>query len=385
MGTLALSTEQGRAIVDRAIGLAWDRVFDTNVVPMPASPDTALAAARTLFVEKAALGAASHLLAVAAEANANIKHMGVGYLAAFLADLAGFQRLAQATMGEVETAALAIPMRRKVNRDYRPNLPPMVDLTMMYAKKQINSKTLDGALAEYGYGDEWIHQYEQHLFLDPRLGELVRIGQYFNPSLLTGTAQASPFAAAWIDERPWLLQQLGVSRAEWDADWFYYFRAAQGGYNPADVRVIVETAKRAVVRREQTLMLDAITRLFREEFIGPVALRELTEEAWGIRVGPGGTHTFVGDPVAARVRATEIRTLYSILADRQEMALQGFSRGLVSEAEVLEYLQGLGMPPAGAQRAILRERLGLVPRTRLAAVMESRDRESGGGDATPNA
>jgi len=383
-----LTTSQGRAVVDKAVGVAWDAIFNEEIVPKPASPDTALQAARTLFAEKAALGAAAHLLAMAAESSANIKHMGLGYFAAFLADMAGFERLAAATMGEVESAALGTPMRQKVLRDYRPTLPSPVDLETMYQKKEIapgpipegfpprsgfteadelgTDINLYEAMSRYGMKDDWIRVSSHHLFKDPRMFELVRIGQFFNPELDERSKGHTEFTKKWIDARPWLLEQIQVTREEWDEQPWFYFKASVAGYEPADIRVIVETTLRAVVRREQTLMLDAGTRLFRDGFITREALRELTEEAWGLRVGPDGTFTFRGDPVAARVRATEVRTSYEVLSSLQELALRAFSRGLLLEEQVVARLSGLGMPPERIEEALVREQLGLVPRTRLA-------------------
>jgi len=382
-----LSSDRGRKIVDTVIGTAWDMILDPSIIPKPADPDRALETARTLFAEKAALGAAAHLLAVAAESSANIKHMGMGYLAAFLADLAGFNRIAAATMGEVEWAALQLPMRHRTQRDYRPQLPALAELTMAYAKKEIPpgpipegfppragfSETderapavnLHEALARYGLPDDWIRVYSHHLFMDPRLTELVRMGQYYNPEIDPRSAGATEFMKAWIDARPWLLEEIGIKREEWDASPWLYFKASVAGYEPSDVRVIVETILRAVVRRDQTLMLDAITRLYRDGFIGMDRVQQLVEEAWGTRPGPDGSDTFRGDPIAARVRSTQVRTEYELLADRAEVALRAMSRGLMSEAEVREELAALGMPEDRVEIAVLREKMGLVPRTRL--------------------
>ena len=66
-----------------------------------------------LDVEAGDLNFSPEALRKALGANANIKAMGFGYIAAFLSDLAGFQRLANMTIGEVELAAVGIPSRRR--------------------------------------------------------------------------------------------------------------------------------------------------------------------------------------------------------------------------------------------------------------------------------
>ena len=135
-----------------------------------------------------------------------------------------------------------------------------------------------------------------------------------------------------------------------------------------------------MVRREQTLFLDAITRLYRDGFITDARLQALTREAWGVEPGPDGKTFFSADPVYARVRATQLRALYEDMADRAEIILMSLSRGPVSQAEAAEGLQALGMPVERVRVALLRENLGLVPRTRLSAVATVADTSSGAGE-----
>jgi hypothetical protein len=390
--TVLLRSDTGQDVVEAFGSRALDLIITGGGLEEPARPETAPTNAAKLLVEKMQLGAAAHLWAAAAEAAAPIKTLGLNSLGAALADFAGFQRLAFATLGQVENAAVLVPMQRWANRKYRAALPSLVDVETSYAKKELppgpipegwppraayteaDAREPDAGLyqvlRDYGMPDWWIRTASHHLFLDPRMSEVVRMGQYFSPAIDPATATPTAFAANWIDARPWVLDAAGVSRAEWDADWWLHFRIAVGGYAYEDIKVVRETIKRAVVRRDQTLFLDAITRMHREGFIGDQDLEPLVREAWGAAPGPDGRYTFRGDPILARIRATQFRTEFEVRNDVRTLVLRAMTKGVLSERETDARLADLGMPDIRRSIEILRAKLGLLPGVNLTIPIE---------------
>jgi len=299
-------------------------------------------------------GLQAHMWAVLAESNFVLKSLGLGQVAGFMADMAGFQRLAKATIGEVETAALTTPAKYLANQQLRPNIPGMGDLEMMYAKKEIPFNAREGniglsqALALQGYSDEWANIYKEHLFMDPRLGEVIRIGQFFSPALVPALAKAPPNEGKWLEER-------GVSADVINGpDWYFYWRAMKGGYSPADVPIIAETAKRATVRREQTLFLDAATRLVRDGYKTAAQGEVLITEAWAL-----------SNPITARLRAIELQQDYKLLQDTKSIIIMSMARGLITRAEAREQLGILGLDGQRVEIEVLKGTLGMLPGMRL--------------------
>lgn len=381
--TVLLQTGQGQELIETFGSKALDLIITGGGLEEPARPETAPANAAKLLVEKMQLGASAHLWAAAAEAAAPIKTLGLNTLGAALADFAGFQRLAFATLGQVENAAVLFPMQRYAARKYRSMLPGPVDVATAYAKKELPpgeipegfppraaftpadpanpDASLYEVFAQQGMPDWWIRTASHHLFLDPRMSEIVRMGQYFSPAVDPSTRFPTEFATKWIDARPWVLQLAEISREEWDADWWLHFRIAVGGYAYEDIKVVRETIKRAVVRRDQTLMLDAITRMHREGFLDDSALDPLVREAWGQVRSPEGIETFRGDPIAARIRATQFRTEFEVKNDVKIIVLRAMTKDVLSEREADEALADLGMPAVRRRLEIIRAKLGLLP------------------------
>ena len=120
-------------------------------------------------------------------------------------------------------------------------------------------------------------------------------------------------------------------------------------------------AKRAVVRREQTLFFNAVLRLFRDGYITRTRARELVEEGWGS--GPNGA-AFL-DPVIARMRAMDMQVEYG----QKQMAAGAVGRmhakGLYSDTKVIASLVSLGMDPDKALARMVQSKLGLLPARRL--------------------
>lgn len=318
------------------------------------SYDDAVANASTRLTQAVGFGLQAQSIAYTAEAITPLKQMGFHQLAGFFADLAGFQRIAAGLMGTIEGAAIYTPLKHQAQARFRPEIPALPDLEEMYAKKEIPFEAKSGilglrnVLALHGLSDEWAAVYREHLWKDPRLGEVIRIGQFFNPMLVESTKFATPETQAWME-------RAGVGDwAKLPGDWYYAWRAAKGGYDPRDVAVLVETAKRATARREQTLFLDAITREYRDGYITSDTARTLVLEAWEF-----------SDPITARMRAMELQRDYKLLSDTRGCIALGVSKGLLTRDEGREQLAKLGLDPQRVDLEILKSTLGMIPGMRI--------------------
>jgi len=161
----------------------FDELFAIPEQGRPIEPKDAPQLTRRILERAIGLGIAAHLASVAAEASAPLKTMGLGYLAAFMADMAGFGRIAAVTMGTLESQALGLPMRYYVNEKVRSSLPSTGDMLRMageYAMvprdeferltqtdeglDQLAARNRD-ELAKYlpyqGYTDKWVSSYQE--------------------------------------------------------------------------------------------------------------------------------------------------------------------------------------------------------------------------------
>ena len=382
-----LGSQTGQRFIDATFGKFFDLIVDNDALAPIDNPADATQLAGRILAQKMALGASAHFMSVVVEMAAPLKPLGINQFAGMLADVAGFGRLASGTLGEVENAGITLWMRRFANAKYRSVLPMGPSLETAYAKKELAPgpippgfppaaartpvdesepfANLYEVMSQQGMPDWWIRTASHHLFLDPRLFELVRIGTFFSPQISAATKEPPEFVVTWLDAREWLLPLIGVSREEFLGNWFFYFRASVAGYAYEDIRVIVETANRAVVRREQTLMLESITRLRRDGFLTEEAAFGLIEEAWGLRPGPSGEITFAGNPVLARVRATDMRTLTEVLVVRRNIITRAMRVGALTEEEARTRLAGLGMSPDRVDLEIVNTKLALLPGIRL--------------------
>jgi len=400
--TVLLTTDTGRALIDKVGGQFFDLILTGADLPEPMTLGQAPEAASRLMVEKMALGSSAHLWAASMEAMAPMKNLGLHQLAAGLADLAGFERLGNFTLGSVEEHAVGRPMRQWAGRKYRTTLPSVQDIILGYAKREIPpgpipegsppraaySEPPEGAedwtfyelMSRHGYADPFIRMMSHHVYRDPSFGHLIRLGQYYNPAIAPETKEPTPFVERWFKARPWLFEQLGIDEETWRKNWWLWYKAANIGLEPADVRVVVATLQRAVLRREQTLFLDATTRLYRDGFIDKDQLRPLTEEAWGIIPGPDGEMTFSGDPIAARIRATELRTDYHVRAEIRDLTLRAVKVGVMTEDDARRTLRDAGMPAHRIDLEILRQKLGLLPGIRLTIPLADEAEDAGTAD-----
>lgn len=359
----------------------------------PATPEQAMGRVNDVLalggIAVGSLGAMS----AAAELMHPLKQIGMGRLAAMLWDATGYQSVIGPIMSTLVTANITTPLRYNVNRQFRPwlpdrgdlmmamsrgrvdpddwwgmmayhgygdnlrpffenlahTVPPIPDLGMMFAKKEIDAATFDRWMGLHGIGPEYTEVYHRHIWMDPRLSEMVRIAQFYRPP-----ATPDPEASAW-------LQRAGITPDD-PADWWWWYKTAKAGYERVDIPILVAVAKIAVARREQTLYFDAARRLRRDGYISQERLLALVEDGWRPR-----------PPIDFRADATDLDLEYDVKAEVSSTVLIAYTRRAISEAECLGFLTDLGMDLPRARLSILRSKLGLLPRGRLALAAEVDD------------
>lgn len=332
----------------------------------PASEETAPELAAQRIKEAVGFGQKAALLALSLEALSPMKQLGFSQYSGLMASFAGFERMAAGLMGTVENAAIYAPLRWRANRRFRPTIPQDQAIGLFYAKKELTPSQMAHFLTQNGLSDFWIEVNRSAMFLDPRLGEIVRIGQFFQPKLTPALANVPDDVRLWWNERQeWvdIFSRLGISQADLlGEDWYWYYKLAKGGYEPADVLVLTQVAKRATARREQTQYLTAATRLYRDGYIDDARFTALVDQAWEF-----------DNPKEARLLTARLIAELKEKVDYRSMVLRSVSRGILSHAAGRERLIALGMRPARVDLDLLGERLGGLPRLILEPIADEAD------------
>jgi hypothetical protein len=133
----------------------WGDLIGEDIIKRPVTPEGSWEIAGTLLTRAIGLGMAAHVTAQISESNTVMKYMGANYLAGFICDLAGFQRLAQASMGTIEDAAVRIPMRYSINSRVRSTLPNLREAQVLLSRRDINLNQFRQLVAYNGFSADY--------------------------------------------------------------------------------------------------------------------------------------------------------------------------------------------------------------------------------------
>lgn len=161
------SPEVKRTVTDPISKKLFDLLLTMPELQHPITPDEAPQLARVILERAISLGIGAHLVAQMSEASVPLKTMGMGYLAAFLADLAGFSRIASATMGALETQALRIPMTYHINEVVRSLLPDIRTAQQLLGERRITRDQFNTLMAYNGMAPEYVDGYAQLAYRPP--------------------------------------------------------------------------------------------------------------------------------------------------------------------------------------------------------------------------
>jgi len=323
-----------RGLIDPLISQAWEFAFQPLLIEAPITPDKAFTVGNTLFANAMIMGVGAHLASQLAESRQSLKYMGLPYLAAFMADMAGFSRIAAGTLGVLITIGLNTPMRYWVNEKLRPWLPDTRDAQFMRAKKEITFDKFKEIMGYHGYGDDWIETWERYLWMDPRLFEIVRLSEIVRPP-----PEPPPAAADW-------LRMAGLEEGI-GPDWWYWMKYGKAGYDYIDVPVLVRATKWLTMRREQTMYLMQVRRLYREGMLDDDEARKVLRGA-----------ELADDVIEFRLKAMRMEREYYRRHALAGALKAAFRRGRIDERALINMLIVVaGIMPTAAMEELRVEQI----------------------------
>lgn len=353
MRVLQSDTGIGGWVKDRATD--WiDGVVDPRKYKHVDTIDDLVDNASKKLTEAMSFGLQAHMWAVTAESNFVLKNLGLGQVAGYMADMAGFQRLAQATIGAVEAAALSIPARQLANRQLRPNIPDVGRALSLYAQRELEwSGTPDepGAydiIALNGLSDSWASIYQDEAYRHPGIRELLRNVSYLSFDAVPGLESPPSDVAEYLTNAGY------PPSSRYPIVWPYQLSILKSGYHPAYVPWMTALVQRATARSEKAAYIAAAQKLRRDGYITSQRMTELILEAWQLT-----------DPVSARVEVAEMEAEYKVLSDTRAVIVLSMAKGLITRDEARTQLAAIGMAPDRVELEVLKATLGMIPGIRL--------------------
>lgn len=287
----------------------------------PITPEKAYSVGPTLLMQAVGLGAGAHLLSVTAEAVAPLKNMGLGYLSAFMADMAGFSRIAAAFQGTMINWGLSQPMRYWAQEKFRTVYPDARLLMEMSLKREISDDIFNKYIAYQGFSDDWIDVIHRYKWRDPRLFEVLWIADVTRPPLAP-----PPEAVEW-------LKRAGME--EWiGPDWWYAIKFAKSGYDPIDIPVLAKVTKRRTLATARTRRLFSTRQLYREGYIGQDFIRDQFIE--------------MAEPEEAGedwIKAEKLERLFNLYQDMKKLYLDQHVKGLLDDGDLKVALSSFIVDP----------------------------------------
>jgi len=316
LATVAILESPGikAAITDPISGWVFDTMIDGVTSEGHIRPEDAPAVARKLFETAMGLGLAAHAASVAAEAFTPLKSMGVGYLAAFAADMAGFSRIAGATMGVLETRALALPIGYYVNSKVRSALPNTRDAQQLLGERQISPSQFAQLLAYNGIAPEYASGYEHIAYRPPA------------PRLLQQMADAGLY------DEP-----------------YYRHALESSAYDDATIAQVLAMLKRRALAEAKTVGVGSAMALFKE---GYSTEAQLTADLGVLGVSP--------ELLPRYLYTARLQERYDRLADTKTVLREAVRRGVITSQDMLEELVAQGVQPGRAALMADLEELRLV-------------------------
>ena len=294
---------------------AANQVVDTLediVAPFqPVSPYYAAANASTALATTIAFGATAHGLATAAELFHPFKTMGVHYLSAFVAQMAGFGIIVSQTVGQLARLAIGQPYRYRLNEQYRPFLPDVSTLQTLAVKPDIQIADFRQAMKYWGFRDEWIDAIERTMYREPR---------YFELSMMATDAAAT---------REWL-----------------YRKARRAGYSEEDGEIFAESIVKKALSRERTDFMRSLLDLYAE---GYISAEQFDEHISFLDLAP--------EAYQLLKKTAQFKYLLSYTDEMVKYVIEQYRNDVFSYEEALGALTGLAVEPEKISILLNRERV----------------------------
>lgn len=317
---------------------ALDMLYKPLEGMAPITPDKAPGVATNLLLQAVLMGSGAHLMSVTAEAAAPLKHMGLGYLSAFMADMAGFSRIAAAFQGTFIQWGLTQPMRYWGLDKFRPMMLSERDFAELMSRRAFTDpevlrtegleegvRTLPGggglgterAIMGYlGYPDGYLPLFKE--LANARLG-------YFP---LAGIARSGFYEREWFSEA-----------------------LARTGYSVTAKEQLLGMYEDLVLESTKGMMSGAVTKPYRlgllwdDEFHGHLG-------SLGYQVGQREKALYAAQLDFATEQAEDWKDLY----------IDRYVKGLLDEDDLGLAITGLGYRPEKVELEVARAITMVTPK-----------------------
>lgn len=304
----------------------------------PIRPEDAFAVGSTLLAQAVGFGAAAHLVSVTAEASAPLKHMGLGYLSAFLADMAGFSKIAGALQGMMITWGLAQPMRYWALDKFRPMILEARDIFQLMSRRAFTEpETLRvEGLAEAvtdlpGGGGPATEQaligylgYPANYY--PLFKELANTPLRYFP--LAGIARSGFFDRAWYEEA-----------------------LARSGYSVTAKEQLIKMYEWQVLEATQGMMSGAVTK--------PYRLGLIDDDQFDIHLSSLG---YQPRQIEKALYAAKLDFATEQAEDTKKLYIEQFKKGLIDDTDLAVAVSSLGYRPEAVDIEVQRAITAVTPK-----------------------
>jgi hypothetical protein len=268
-----------KAVMERGVELFFHALRHELDKFGQVTPENVFEVAGALVSEAGAIGMSSHLVANLAEHFHPGKELGFPQLAAFLADLSDFRRVASETLGQHVSAALHSPSRRRALQQFRPELPDPFAWAEIFFGRHISEQEFAEFYEQHGWSDEHVAAYTEAIH-----------------------RKASPRELALVFED-------GEIRDEWA------LRMLQrGGFNDEDAALLLSGVKTRALKGARQAYIDSVLASYEEGLYDEETVAGLLDR---LRLGEETRQLVIVTAQTKRLRgeATKLRTVYETLAD----------------------------------------------------------------------
>lgn len=300
---------------------AVEFIYDPLIEQAPVTPDKAPGIGASLLTQAIMLGSGAHFLSAAAESFAPLKHMGLGYLSAFMCDLGGFSRIAAAYQGMMIQWGLTQPMRYWSLEKFRPMLLEPRDFSQLMSRRAFTEpevlrveglaesqaslpggggvETERAMIGYMGYPDSYL----------PIFKELANTPLRYFP--LAGIARSGFF------DRPWYEEAL-----------------ARSGYSVTAKEQLIRMYEAQVLESTRGMMSGAVTKPYR---LGLLDDAEFNEHMLSLGYQPSQNEK--------ALYAAKLDLATEQAEDSKRLYIDQFKKGLIDDGDLSVAISSLGYRP----------------------------------------
>lgn len=317
--------------------LNW--VATTAGTDLAMHPGTALATAGSLYSMAIAAGTTAHVTSAALNIIPALNWVGASQLAAYVAQVAGFEPLTDATYGTLINDVLTVPLRYHWNQMLRPRIPTEGSIFVMGRKRGLNRGEFNQAMSYQGLPDWWIDRTYQFFWTDPSPYWLLRMSEHATPQM----RPSSLFL-------PWL--------AEWLPNWrndpwaWFKMKLMLSGFEDTDIPAFIEGFQSRRLGPAVTQIKTSVRAMIREAYYGRA-------EAQGV-LRPLGVRQ---EEIEYIWLAEDIDYQNRYNDDQVRYYSESFRKGEISAQDLSLILSTFIVRPERVAQIVARERVRIRPKT----------------------